>query len=159
MNKRYNIAPNDGSFFGKFTIMKKEEVPQDDENMLQGKFKKLLYATDGAQRYTGIGSAGWEAENIVLQQAWDTISERIEDARQKVSSGQASILLYHMEKKLMDTSILAGYIGRLPFIVRLHMKPFFFKKLSKDTLEKYAYAFQLSVEDMMDMEKIKKPRS
>ncbi len=139
--------------------MKKEEVPQDDENMLQGKFKKLMYATDGTEHYTEIGSVGWEAENVVNQQAWDEINEKVEDARQKVLSGQASILLYHMEKNLMDTTILSGYVGTLPIIVGLHMRPFFFKMLGTKTLEKYAYAFRMSVEDMIDIEKIKKPTS
>ena len=137
--------------------MRKEEVPQDDENMLQGKFKKLMYATDGSEHYTEIGSVGWEAENIVNQQAWEEINEKVNDARQKVLSGQASILLYHMEKNLMDASILSGYIGVLPFIVKLHMKPFFYKKLSQKTLDKYAYAFRMSVSDMIDIEKIKTP--
>lgn len=138
--------------------MRKEEVPQDDENMLQGKFKKLMYATDGNE-YTGIGSVGWEAENVVNQQAWEEIQEKVEDARKKVISGEASILLYHMEKNMMDTSMLAGYVGALPFMVKLHMKPFFFSKLGNKTLEKYADAFRISLAEMLDLEKIKKPNA
>jgi hypothetical protein len=137
--------------------MKKEEVPQDDADMLQGKFKKLMYATDGSEHYTEIGSVGWEAENVVLQQAWEEIDQKIEDARMQVLHGEASILLYHMEKNLMDPYILAGYVDTFPFMVKLHMKPFFFKRLSKSTLNKYAYAFRMSVKDMIDIEKIKKP--
>ena len=137
--------------------MRKKEVPQDDENMLQGKFKKLMYATDGSEHYTEIGSVGWEAENIVNQQAWEEINEKVADAQKKVLSGQASILLYHMERNLMDPSILSGYIGVFPFIVKLHMKPFFFNMLSKKTLDKYAYAFRISVSEMLDIEKIKTP--
>jgi len=137
--------------------MRKEEVPQDDENMLQGKFKKLMYATDASEHYTEIGSVGWEVENVVLAQAWEEINEKVEHAKQKVLSGQASILLYHMEKNLMDTTILSGYIGVMPFIVKLHLKPFFFKKLGRQTLEKYAYAFRMPVEEMIDIEKLKKP--
>ena len=136
--------------------MRKEEVPQDDENMLQGKFKKLMYATDGS-KYTEIGSVGWEAENVVNQQAWEEINEKVEGARAKVLAGEASILLYHMEKNMMDPSILSGYVGTLPFMVKLHMKPFFFKTLSQKTLGKYAYAFRISLEEMLDIEKLKKP--
>jgi hypothetical protein len=139
--------------------MRKEEVPQDDENMLQGKFKKLMYATDGSEHYTEIGSVGWEAENVVNQQAWEEINEKVEDARGKVLAGEASILLYHMEKNLMDPSILSGYVGTLPIIVKQHMKPFFFKMLGTKTLEKYAYAFRMPVEEMLDIEKLKKPNA
>jgi hypothetical protein len=137
--------------------MRKEEVPQDDENMLQGKFKKLMYATDGSDRYTEIGSVGWEAENVVLKQAWEEINEKVEDARKKVLAGDASVLLYYMEKNLMDASMLSGYIGAPSFIVKLHLKPYFFKKLSPKTLEKYAYAFRMPLEEMLDVEKLKTP--
>jgi hypothetical protein len=137
--------------------MRKEEVPQDDANMLQGKFKKLMYATDDGEHYTEIGSVGWEAENVVLQQAWEEIKEKVEAARQKVISGEASPLLYYMEKNQMDPVMLSGYVGVLPFIVRLHLRPFFYKKLSRKTLEKYAYAFRMQLEEMTDIENIKKP--
>ena len=139
--------------------MKKEEVPQDDADMLQGKFKKLMYATDGTDRYTEIGSVGWEAENVVNQQAWEEINEKVEEARRQVLAGDASVLLYHMEKNLMDPSILSGYVNRLPFMIKLHMKPFFFKRLGRKTLDKYAYAFRMPLADMIDIEKIKKPQS
>jgi len=139
--------------------MRKEEVPQDDANMLQGKFKKLMYATDGSEHYTEIGSVGWEAENVVLEQAWDEINEKVEEARAKVLAGESSILLYHMEKNLMDPAILSGYIGVLPFVVRLHMKPFFYKRLSEKTLAKYADAFRIPLADMINIEKLKKSNS
>jgi hypothetical protein len=135
--------------------MTDSEVPQDDENMLQGKFKKLMYATDGSQHYTEVQSAGWEAENVVLRQAWEDIADKVAAAQQQVISGTASPLLYHMERHLMDTSILSGYVGYPAFIVRLHLYPFFFKRLSQATLDKYAFAFRISVADMLDLEKIK----
>jgi hypothetical protein len=139
--------------------MKQDQVPQDDANLLQGKFKKLMYATDGSEHYTEIGSVGWEAENVVLEQAWDEINEKVEQARQKVLSGQASVLRYYMEKNLMDPSLLSGYIGLPALIVRLHLKPFFYNKLNEKTLEKYADAFRIPLSEMKDLDRIKNPRS
>ena len=135
--------------------MKDEQVPQDDANLLQGKFKKLYYATDSKDHYTQVRSVGWEPENIVLMQAWEEISEKIEAARVLVLSGRASILQYHMERNQMDPSILAGYIGMHAWMVRLHMRPVFFKMLGAKTLDRYAYAFKMKTEDMTDIEKIK----
>ena len=135
--------------------MKLDQVPQDDENMLQGKFKKLMYATDGGEHYTEAQSAGWEAENVVLKQAWEEVAEKVEAARAKVIAGDASPILYWMERNLMDTGILAGYLGTMPFMVSLHLKPFFYKMLGAATLEKYAFAFRIDVTDMCSLEKIK----
>jgi hypothetical protein len=138
--------------------MKEEQVPQDDANMMQGKFKKLYYATDGSERYKEVGSVGWEPENIVLEQAWEEIAEKVEEAKAKVIAGEASPILYYMEKNLMNPHILSGYVGFPAFMVRLHLKPFFYQMLGKGTLEKYAYAFRISADDMNDMDKIKTER-
>lgn len=135
--------------------MKEDQVPQDDANLLQGKFKKLYYATDGSEHYTEVGSVGWEPENVVLEQAWEDIRENVETARQQVLSGNASLILYHMEKNLMNPDILSGYIGLPAFIMKLHLRPFFYKMLGAKTLEKYAYAFRMPVAEMIDINKIK----
>jgi len=55
----------------------------------------------------------------------------------------------------MDFSMVASYVGTLSFMVRLHTMPFFFSKLSKKTLEKYAYTFRISVEEFTDIERLK----
>ncbi len=135
--------------------MKDEQVPQDDANLLQGKFKKLYYATDSKDHYTQVRSVGWEPENIVLMQAWEEINKKIEAARTRVLEGKASILLYHMERNQMDTSILAGYVGMPAWMVGLHMRPLFFNMLGLKTLDRYAYAFKMKTEDMIDINKIK----
>jgi hypothetical protein len=55
--------------------MKENEVPQDDANLLHGKFKKLYYVTDGTEHYKEVGSVGWEPENVLLEQALEDIKE------------------------------------------------------------------------------------
>ena len=64
--------------------MKKEEVPQDDANMLEGKFRVVKYALNEKGEYEKVPSVGWEPENTALEQAWDVINERVETARQAV---------------------------------------------------------------------------
>ena len=136
--------------------MNKEQVPQDEENLNEGKLAKLYYATDDKGHYVKVNSIGWEPETVAMQQAWDVVNYEVEDARQRVIKGKASPVLYYLKKNIMTPGLVASYIGTLSLIVRLHCRPFFFKRLSKKTLEKYAYTFRISVAELTDIERIKK---
>src|SRR6187200_3155562 len=124
--------------------MDKEQVPQDDKNVLEGKLKVLKYATEKDGSYTKVKSVGWEPENIVLSQAWEEIHERVAEIRQKVNDGKLSPIAYHKEKQMLDTGMLAGYVGIHSILVKLHSKSWFFKRLSEKQLDKYANAFSIS---------------
>ncbi len=99
--------------------MEKDKVPQDDSNVLEGKLKVLKYAVDDKGNYTRVKSVGWEPENIVLSQAWDDINEKTEQIRQQVLAGKLSPIAWHKEKQMLDTKMLAGYVGYPVFMVRL----------------------------------------
>lgn len=130
------------------------EVPQDALDFKdKGKVKKLLYAVDKEGNYTGVGSAGWEAENFATKQAWDAIEEELKETEQKVKEGVLSPIAYFMHKKLMDVAILSGYVGKWQWQVKRHMHPSVFKKLSKDLLEKYASIFEISVDELTNFGK------
>ena len=126
--------------------MKKKEVPQDDANLFEGKFKVVKYAVDDEGNYGTVGSVGWEPENTVLNQAWDQIDQQVEATRQKVKAGELSPLAYHMEKKLMDPAMLAQYLGITKRAVRRHLRPKGFAKLDQATLQLYADTLEISVE-------------
>jgi hypothetical protein len=79
----------------------------------------------------------------------------VEAARQKVIAGKASPVLYYLKKNIMNVPMVAGYMGTLSVIVRLHMLPFVFNKLGRKTLEKYAYTFRITVEELLDIEQLK----
>ena len=54
------------------------EVPQDSlEYKDRDKLKKLVYAVGKDGKYTGVGSSGWEPENVATKQAWDAIEEEL----------------------------------------------------------------------------------
>ena len=127
--------------------MKKEEVPQDGDNMLKG-FKQLFYATDNDGKYVPVTSVGWEPENVAMQQAWEEVHARVETARQKVLSGEISPISYYMEKNIMDLALLASYVSKFQWQVKRHMKPNVFKRLSERTLQRYAAAFKITVEEL-----------
>ena len=130
--------------------MKKEEVPQDLSSL--GKItKEVCYATDSSGKYTTELSRGWEVKIKALDVAWEDIKKRIEIAREQVLNNNASPLLFFMEYRLMDISILADYTGFWKWQIKRHLKPDVFKKLSDKKLQKYAEAFNIKVEDLKSM--------
>lgn len=128
--------------------MEEDKVPQDDDNVLEGKLKVLKYATDKNGNYTKVKTVGWEPENIVLSQAWDEINERVSEVRKRVLAGELSPIAYHMEKQMLDVTMLAGYVGYASFRVKWHLKPWGFRRLSEKQLEKYAQAFRITKEEL-----------
>ena len=136
--------------------MNKEQVPQDQENLNEGKLAKLYYATDDKGHYVKVNSIGWEPETVAMQQAWEVVDDEVKEALDQVKLGKASPLLYYLRKNIMTHAMVASYAGTFGFMVRLHCIPFFFDKLSKSRLSKYAYTFRISVEELTDIERLKK---
>ncbi|RLD89989.1 MAG: hypothetical protein DRJ09_05630 [Bacteroidetes bacterium] len=139
--------------------MKAKEVPQDDENLLEGKFKDPIYTLDEDGNYTTSYSVGWDVKNAVLKNAWGVINEKMEQARQDVMAGKASPIKYYMEKTIMDPSLLAKYTGYWKWTVKKHLKPKGFNKLNEEALKKYADIFDLTVEELKDIDKIKNDKT
>ena len=135
--------------------MKQDQVPQDERNLNEGKLAKLYYATDEQGHYKKVNSIGWEPETVAMEQAWEVVNAEVEEARKKVLAGKASPILFFLKKNIMNVPMVADYIGTMSFIVRLHMRPFFFARLSRKTLEKYAYTFRISVEELTGIEHLK----
>ena len=135
--------------------MKQEKVPQDTENLNEGKLAKLYYATDENGHYVKVNSVGWEPETVAMQQAWEIVNGDVEAARQKVIQGKASPILYFMKKNIMTIPMVASYVGTIGLQVRLHMIPFFFNRLSKKTKEKYAFTFRITVDELNDIARLK----
>lgn len=130
--------------------MKKEEIPQDG-GALTKLTKEVVYAVDNSGNYTTELSSGWEVKTTALDVAWKDIEQRIENARQKVLSNEASPVLFFMELRLMDIGIVAAYTGFWKWTVKQHLKPSVFKKLSEQKLKKYAEAFNITVEELKTM--------
>ena len=130
--------------------MKKEDIPQDNST-LAPYTKELCYAVDQSGNYVTELSKGWEVKMNALDVAWQDIEERVAAARQKVLNNEASPILFFMEKRLMDMPIITGYTGFWAWQVKRHLKPAMFKKLSAKKIQRYADAFNVSVEDLKTM--------
>jgi hypothetical protein len=130
--------------------MKKEDVPQDVSAL--GKItKEVCYATDSEGKYVTELSKGWDVKITALDKAWEDIDQRIEAARQKVLKGEASPILFFIEKGIMDISLLADYTGFWQWQIKRHLKPDVFNKLPDKKLQRYAEVFNVSVDDLKTM--------
>ena len=132
--------------------MKKKDVPQDDENLFEGKFKVVKYAIDEDGNYGTVGSSGWEPENVVLNQAWEEINKKVEETKKKIEAGELSPLAYHMEKNIMDVGMLSQYMDISKRNVSKHLEPNGFSGLDDKTLNRYAEVFDITVEELKKTE-------
>ncbi len=135
--------------------MKAKDVPQDDANMLQGKLREPIYSLDENGNYTTVQSVGWNPKNEVMKEAWDQVNEKVENARNKVLSGELSPLAYYIEKNIMDSGLVANYMGMWRWTVKRHLKPKIFARLKEETLEKYARVFNITKEQLIDTNLLK----
>lgn len=131
--------------------MKKKEVPQDPSS-LKDFTKELCYAVDESGKYTTGLSTGWDVKTSALDIAWKDIEKRVAEAKTKVLNGEASPILYYMELKLMDITILSAYTGFFKWTIRRHLKPGVFKKLSGKKLKLYADTFDITIDKLKNIE-------
>ena len=124
--------------------MKVEEVPQDN-GMIGDYGHEVCYAVDGNGKYTLAPSLGWEAKNIVNDQAWAMIAAETARAHRLVQSGELSPLAYYQASHQMDVCLLASYVGMARWRVKRHRRPKVFARLSERILSRYATVFKVSV--------------
>lgn len=127
--------------------MKKGEIPQDD-GALGRVAKEVTYVVDEAGNYITGQSTGWEVKTEALNIAWHDVEKKIEEAKQKVIRGEASPVLYFMEKKIMDIGILSSYTGFWKWTIKRHFIPTVFNRLSEKKLKKYAALFEVSIDEL-----------
>ena len=127
--------------------MKREDIPQ-DKSSLENFTREVCYVKNNNGKYeTGL-STGWEIKNDALNNAWDEVNRRIEDARNAVKEGRKSPIYFFMELNLMNISILSGYSGFWKSSVKRHLKLDVFNKLSDKKLDIYARAFDISIDEL-----------
>ena len=129
--------------------MKQDEVPQFETKALNGE-GKALYALDAAGNYTVVRSAGWEAEDIVLEQAIAECERLAANAFQRARRGEAGALEYHMYKHRMDVVVLAQSTGYFQWRVRRHLRAGAFAKLPPDIRQRYSDALGI-LANQLDM--------
>jgi len=132
--------------------MKKEEVPQDESKLASANIKDMVYAVNENGEYVTELSTGWAPKTIALDNALDVIEERIEDAKKRVLENKTSPIEYYMEVHRMDLPILSSYVGFWKWRVKRHFKPSVFKKLTNNILQKYADVFEITIEQLKNID-------
>ena len=130
--------------------MKKEEIPQ-DPSALEKLTKEVSYAIDDQGNYITSLSTGWEVKAKALDVAWSDIEKRLTEAKQKIRNNEASPLLYFIELRIMDLSIVSAYTGFWKWQIKRHLQPEVFRKLPDKKLKKYAEVFEVSIEELKTM--------
>lgn len=134
--------------------MKVNEVPQ-DESYLTNDAIEIQYAVDDNGNYVEVKSTGWKPKTDVLINEWDKINKMAETALLLIKKGEKSPIYYYMVKNIMDVKLLAAYIHLSKRKVKQHFKPKYYKKLSKEILQKYAEIFKLeSIDDLVNFYEI-----
>ncbi len=117
-----------------------------------GQYREMLYDYDQDGKFTrNVGFHG-EPDRVSLQQTWDFFNERIESARQRVLAGKSSPIEYYMERMLVTPLDLSMHTGIGIWRVKRHLKARPFAKLSEKTLKKYAEAFNITIEQLKNVE-------
>lgn len=132
--------------------MREEDVPQEGNKTHEGK-RKALYAQNSKGSYKITPSLGWKTEEIATFIALNDLKEFEVKAYEDCMSGKVSPILFYMYKRRMDISTLACFVGKFKWQVKRHFKPKIFAKLNEKTLQKYAEAFDISVEKLLKIQK------
>jgi hypothetical protein len=130
--------------------MKKDEVPQNNENLLNG-IREIQYAVDESGNYTQVLSYGWKPKNDALKMAVNMVDEIIEEARMDVLNGERSPIWFYMKLKQMDITILKQTTSFSGFKIKRHLHPKRFGTLSDSILQRYADAFNISIEELQNI--------
>lgn len=125
--------------------MDTSSVPQDPSPTYEGQ-RKLLYAIDENGEYTGVHSAGWEAETFATLTAVAELDRLREDAWARARAGQTSALEFHMFDRRMELDTLAATTGLWKWRIRRHFDMRRFARLPERILRRYADAMGISVE-------------
>jgi hypothetical protein len=121
--------------------MYRDEVPQDAAILEQ--WHEIAYAVDEEGSYVLVPSAGWEPSNLVNVQAWELIAAQVSRALEQIHRGEASPLLYHMERNQMDVALLARYVELTRWRVKRHLKPRPYAALKPEIRARYADVFRI----------------
>jgi hypothetical protein len=125
--------------------MDKSSVPQDPSPTYEGQ-RKLLYAVDDRGEYTGVHSAGWEAETFATLTAVAELDRLREEAWTRALAGRTSALEFHMFDRRMELDTLAATTGIWKWRIRRHFDVQRFARLPEHILQRYADAMGISVE-------------
>ncbi len=115
-------------------------------------FEITHYQMDDKGNFSHAMLKNWGSKEIVNNQSWEIVKERIAEAKEKVRTGEISPIAYYMEKCLTDIGMLSKYTGFAKWRVKRHLNPQHFKSLKEENLQKYADFFQISMPELKNID-------
>ena len=128
--------------------MKKIEVPQENNSTLNGQ-RKVMYGTNENGEFQRINYAS-SVEEFATITAVQEYKELEKECLEDIKNNIASPIKYFMYKNRMDLPTLSSVVDMFSFRVKRHLKMEIFRKLNDKTLEKYAKAFGIKIEELKD---------
>jgi len=126
--------------------MKKIEIPQEENSTLNGQ-QKVMYAPDENgkfEKYNYGSNIEEYATKLAVQEYEELMAQSLIDIKNNISSP----IVYFMYKNRMDIPTLASVVGMFQFRMKRHLKADIFKKLNDKLLQRYADAFQITIEEL-----------
>jgi hypothetical protein len=96
-----------------------------------------------------VGNYYVEAGEMLLNDVIRAAKQNIIDSKERVMKGEVSPLVYYMAKNMMDVYTLSKFVKLPGWRIKRHIRPEIFARLKSATLQRYADAFEISVEELM----------
>ena len=90
----------------------------------------------------------WDESMEACEMVMTNLIQELEPIRNQVLAGELSPLAYHIQSKFFSISLLSSYTGIAKRHIKRHLKPDHFNQLDEETLQNYASAFGISVEEL-----------
>jgi hypothetical protein len=125
-----------------------EEEKEEKQDLIYKNNRELFYSFDPENRFSKQVNYQYGANQLIIKQSWDAAEARVNEVKEKILKGELSPIAFFMEKNLMEIPMLSDYSGFPKRKVKKHLKPAGFDNLTTEQLAKYAYAFNISVEEL-----------
>jgi len=121
--------------------MHKKDVPQDGGVI--DPLQNAIYAVDDDGNYVTVPSVGWDVSNGASIQAAEEIHFKILAGIEAAKRGRLSPLGVHLIAHEMNAAGLAKVSGVSWLKVKLHLRPWFFNRISEADAKRYAEVFDI----------------
>lgn len=128
--------------------MHKKDVPQDGGVI--DPMQIPIYALDDDGQFVTIPSVGWEVSNSCGIQAAEEVRFRIKSGMEAVKRGRLSPLGVHMIAHELTPAQLSKVSGVGWLKVRLHLRPWFFNRMSAADAKLYEEALGIAPSKLRD---------
>lgn len=129
-----------------------EETCQKEELIYKNNRELFYYYDKEKKCYARKVAYQYENNQLIIKQGWDALETRLEEIIKKINAGELSILAYYMERSQMDVTMLSQYSGIRRWKVKKHLVPKGFRKISNKSIEKYANALDISIQQLTSPE-------